>query len=136
MTQLAIYENGEGKEDFKLSKYYKSDYARLNVLKTAVMVTLSYAILLGMVVLYKLQYILDNILTIDYKAIGWTVLGVYIGIMSFYLICTLLGYSIKYAMSRKKLSKYFRMLRKLKDIYNEEDAYAEGDVFDFDEGEE
>ena len=41
MTQLAIYEKGEGKKDFKLSKFYKTDYARFNVLKTALMVTLS-----------------------------------------------------------------------------------------------
>ncbi len=126
MTQLAIYEKGEGKEDFKLSKYYKSDYARLQVLKTALMVTISYVILVGLYVLYKLQYILDNILSIDYKGIGWTILGIYIGIISVYLILTLLGYSLKYSMSRKKLKKYFRMLRKLKAIYKEEDEYAEG----------
>ncbi len=139
MTQLAIYEKGEGKKDFKLAKYYKTDYARFNVLKTALAVTVSYAILCVFFALYKLQYILDNILTIDYKQIGWTALGIYLGLMSFYLIVTLLGYSIKYSLSRKKLSKYYRMLRKLKELYNEEDAYAEGtlpDDYDEDEGED
>ena len=128
MTQLAIYEKGEGRQDFKLSKYYKSDYARFNVLKTAILVTIAYVILVGLVVLYRLQYILDNVLTIDYKSLGWTILGVYIGVMSFYLILTLVGYAIRYGMSRKKLGKYYRMLRRLKDMYNEEDAYAEGDL--------
>ncbi len=136
MTQLAIYEKGEGKKDFKLAKYYKTDYARFNVLKTALAVTVAYVILCGMFALYKLQYILDNVLTIDYLAIGWKALGIYIGIMSFYLICTLLGYSIKYSLSRKKLVKYYRMLRKLKDIYKEEDAYADGSIGEYEEGEE
>ncbi len=136
MTQLAIYEKGEGKKDFKLAKYYKSDYARFNVLKTALAVTVAYVILFGLFTLYKLQFILDNVLTIDYLAIGWKALGIYIGLMSFYLICTLLGYSIKYTLSRKKLVKYYRMLRKLKDIYKEEDAYADGSIDEYDEGEE
>ena len=136
MTQLAIYEKGEGKRDFKLSRFYKTDYARFNVLKTALMVTISYVILCVLFAVYKLQYILDNVLTIDYKAIGWKALGIYIGLMSVYLICTLLGYSIRYARSRKKLGKYYRMLKKLKDIYREEDAYAEGAADDYDEGED
>ena len=34
MTKLATYEEKEGKEDIKLSKYYKTDFVRLNILKT------------------------------------------------------------------------------------------------------
>lgn len=137
MTQLAMYEKGEGKTDFKLSKFYKSDYARFNVLKTAVTVTIAYIVIVGLVLLYRLQYILDNILTVDYKSLGWTILGIYIGVMSLYIIATFLGYSLYYSYSRKKLGKYFRMLRKLKDMYNEEDAYADGTLSDdYYEGEE
>lgn len=136
MTQLAIYENNEGKEDFRLAKYYKSDYARLNVLKTAITITIAYAVLVGMVILYKLQYILDNILILDYKSIGWTILGGYIGVLSFYLIVTLLGFSIRYKVSHKKLSKYYRMLSRLKEIYREEDSYYNGESRDDYEGED
>lgn len=124
MTQLAIYEKNAGREDLKLAKYYKSDYARLQVLKTAVFVTLSYIITVVFVLLYQMEYLLDNALTYDWKGLGMKVLGFYIAVMSVYLICTLLGYSIKYTISRKKLGKYFRMLRKLKEIYDKEDEYA------------
>lgn len=41
MTKLALYERKEGKEDIKLSKYYRTDYVRLQVLKTVVAVTFS-----------------------------------------------------------------------------------------------
>lgn len=136
MTQLAIYENNEGKDDFKLARYYKSDYARLNVLKTAITITIAYLVLVGMVILYRLQYILDNILTIDYKSFGWTILGGYLGVLSFYLIVTLLGFSIRYNLSHKKLGKYYRMLGKLKEIYREEDSYYNGEDRDDLEGEE
>ncbi|MDF2593610.1 MAG: hypothetical protein K0S75_3076, partial [Clostridia bacterium] len=33
MTKLALYETKEGKEDIRLSKYYKTDYVRYQVIK-------------------------------------------------------------------------------------------------------
>lgn len=136
MTQLAIYEKRQGKEDIKLSKYFKSDYARLNVLKTAIMVTIAYVLVVALVLLYKFEYLLDNVLTLDYASMGKSILGFYIGVMAVYLIATMLGYSLSYTRSHKKLGKYFRMLRKLKDIYNEEDSYAAGNAAYYDEGED
>jgi len=130
MTRLAIYEKSEGKEDIRLSKYYKTDYARLNVLKTGIAVTFSYICILALVVIYKLEYLIENAVELDYLGIGKTVLGIYAAIMAVYLICALLGYSLQYSASRKKLAKYFRMLRRLKEIYREEDGYHSdsGDV--------
>ena len=133
MTQLAIYEKKEGREDIRLSKYFKSDYARLNVLRTAVMVTIAYILVVMLCVFYKLEFILDNALTLDYKGIGKMILGVYIGVMAVYLIGAFLGYSIKYTLSHRKLGRYFRMLRKLRTMYIEEDEAAEEES---DEGEE
>ncbi len=127
MTQLAIYEKNDGREDIKLSHYYSSDYARLQVLKTAITTTICYLAIVGMVGLYKLEYLLDNALTLDYKSMGWTILGIYIAVMTVYLICTLLGYSLKYKLSRKKLGRYFRMLRRLKEMYAEEEGYGSSD---------
>lgn len=127
MTQLAIFETRTGREDIKLAKYYKSDYARLNVLKTAVMVTIGYVLIVGMVALYKLEYLLDNALKLDYKSLGLTVLGIYIGVMAVYLIFTLVGFSIRYMYSRNKLARYFKMLSKLKAMLNREE---EGVILD------
>ena len=42
MSRLAMYEQNEGKEDVRLSKYFRTDYVRLNVLKTVVAVTVGY----------------------------------------------------------------------------------------------
>lgn len=123
MTQLAIYEKKEGRPDFRLSKYYKMDYARYNALKTILWVTVSYLLGLLLLALYKLEYLLDNAMTMDYKALGWKILGVYIAIISVYVVGSLVGYSIYYTLSRKKLGRYYKMLGKLKDMYKEEDEY-------------
>ncbi len=123
MTQLAIYEKKEGRPDFRLAKFYKMDYARYNALKTILWVTVAYVLGFALFVLYKLEYLLDNAMTIDYKALGLKVLGIYIAIISVYVVGALVGYSIHYTVSRKKLNKYYKMLSRLKGMYKEEDEY-------------
>lgn len=125
MTRMSIYEKHEGKEDLKLNKYFKSDYARLQVLKTLISISLAYVMVVMLVILYKLEYIIDNALTLDYPAIGKMILGAYIIVLAVYLIGSLFGYALKYQFSRKRLKKYYKLLKTLKEIYKEEDAYRE-----------
>jgi len=127
MTKLAIYEKKDGKEDLKLAKYYKGDYARLQAWKTGIAVTIAYVLLLVVAAVYKLEYFLDNAFVIDYKELGMKVLGIYIIVLTVYVIIAMLGYSLKYAASRKKLAKYFRMLRKLNHFYLVEDGVVKED---------
>ncbi len=136
MTKLALYETREGKEDIKLGKYYKTDYARLQVLKTGIAVTFAYILLVAMYVLYNLEYFIEDAVIIDWKGLGKKALGIYAAIMTVYLIGTLLGYSIKYSLSRKKLSKYFRLLKRLKLLYRDEENGIPTDRSEDDEDEE
>ncbi|MDD5935888.1 MAG: hypothetical protein PUC65_10095 [Clostridiales bacterium] len=127
MTKLATYEEKEGKEDIALSKYYKTDYVRLNVLKTFMSATFGYLLLLIMVVVYKSEYLIENAVDLDYKSLFTSILGYYLIILTVMIVGTLIGYSIKYDKSRKQLSLYFRMLKKLRMIYREEDAVSENE---------
>lgn len=123
MTQLAIYEKNNANSDIKLSSYFKSDYARMQTLRTAVMVTISYLLIIGILAVYKLEYLIENAFTLDFKALGRQILGYYIVIMAVYLVLSMLGYSWKYKKSREQLAKYYRMLRKLNDLYDGEEEY-------------
>ena len=127
MTQLAIYEKKDGKEDLKLAKYYKGDHARFQAWKTAGAITIGYILLLVVAAIYKLEYLIDNAFTIDYKELGKKVIGIYVVILAVYFISALLAYSLKYAASRKRLARYFRMLRKLNHIYLVEDGVVKED---------
>lgn len=122
MTKLAAYENKEGKEDIRLSKYYKTDYVRLQVLKSIAATTFGYLLLLLMICIYKSEYLIQNAVSLDYRSIGMTILGYFIVIQTISIIGTMIGYSIKYDRSRKKLSKYFNLLKRLRIIYKEEDG--------------
>lgn len=120
MTKLAIYENKKGKEDIHLSKYYKTDYVRFQVLKSIICTTIAYALILAMIFMYHMQYIIKYAVKLDYKTIGTYVLGIYILLISIYGLGSLIGYSFRYDASRKKLARYFKLLKRLSKVYKEE----------------
>lgn len=120
MTKLAIYEEKEGKEDIRMSKYYKSDYVRYHMLKNIVSVTVAYILILAMIISYNLEIIIRDAVNLDYKKYGVYALGFYILILTIYITGSIIGYSIKYDKSRKKLGKYYKLLRKLTKMYEEE----------------
>jgi len=120
MTKLAIYEKEDGKEDIRLGKYYRVDYVRYQLLKTIVAVTCGYLILVFMTILYNMEYLIAEAVKLDYAAIGRNMLGIYLVLLLAFSGIAVLGYTIKYNRSRKKLAKYYRMLKRLRTIYREE----------------
>ncbi|MDF2941396.1 MAG: hypothetical protein K0S01_254 [Herbinix sp.] len=120
MTKLALYENKEGKEDISLSKYYKTDYVRYQVIKSIINATIGYALILVLVFIYKSEYLIKNAVILDYKALGAYVLGFYIMVIAVYGLGSVVGYSIKYDFSRKKLARYYKLLKHLNKIYKDE----------------
>lgn len=120
MTKLALYESKEGKEDIHLSKYYKTDYVRYQIIKSIICATIGYALILALVLLYKSEYLIKYAVTLPYKAIGTNILGIYIIIIVVYGLGSAVGYTIKYDRSRKKLGKYYKLLKRLNKLYNDE----------------
>ncbi len=120
MTKLALYETKEGKEDIRLSKYYKNDYVRYQVIKSIISATVGYGLILLLIFIYKSENLIRNAVTLNYKVIGTYILGIYIIVIAIYGLGAIAGYSIKYDMSRKKLSRYYKLLKRLNKIYNEE----------------
>lgn len=130
MARLAMYEQNEGKEDVRISKYFRTDFVRLNVLKTVVAITLGYLLILLLLIVYHSEYLIREAVTLDYEGMFSRYAGIYIIILTVYCSVTMIGYMIKYRTSRKKLAKYFRMLRRLRSLYREES----GELTDIEEG--
>lgn len=124
MTKLALYENIEGKEDIKLGRYYKGDYVRFQVLKTVVAVTIGYLLLVLLVLIYNSEYLIANAVKLDYATMLRAAIGFYAATLTVFIAGAVVGYSLKYTLSRKKLAVYFRMLRRLRIFYKEEDETA------------
>ena len=121
MTKLALYESIEGKEDIKLGRYYKGDYVRFQVLKTIVAATIGYLLVLLLVVIYHSEYLIANAVKLDYATMIRALIGFYIVTLTVFIAGAVIGYSLKYTLSRKKLAVYFRMLRRLRRFYKEEE---------------
>lgn len=121
MTKLAIYESGKGKEDIKLSQYFKKDYIRLQTLNTVVFSTIGYGLILLLIGVYQSEYLIAEAVNLEYKSIGMYILGLYVMTLTVYILATIIGSTLKYDASRKKLAGYNRGLKHLSKIYEEEE---------------
>lgn len=120
MSKMAIYEKNQGKRDFKVNKYFRTDYVGLNMINTAIMATLLYIIFLAAIVIVNIEKILLDIASIDLLAVGRTALIWYILFMVAYLIIAFVVYSLRYQAAKKQIKDYDENLRKLYKIYKEE----------------
>ncbi|MCR5377091.1 MAG: hypothetical protein K6E71_10130 [Lachnospiraceae bacterium] len=121
MTKLAVYENGDGREDMAVANYFRSDYIRHEILKTILAVTFGSLILLALVIAYKLDFILDNALDLNYKLLGRQVLVAYLILQVVFVSITWIGYRIYYLRSHARLNRYYRLLSKVRKIEEKEE---------------
>ena len=61
MTKMAIYEKNYGKEDIKISGYYKKDYTSLNTWATLIWITFGYLLVAALVFLCGADALLENL---------------------------------------------------------------------------
>ncbi|ROR28629.1 hypothetical protein EDD66_104216 [Mobilisporobacter senegalensis] len=120
MTKLALYEQGNGKNDIKISHFYKGDYIRYNILKTIVSITVGFLFLFALVGLYNVEYFITNATVINYKQMGIYLLVLYLAAVIVYVILTIIITTIKYKNTRKHLVKYNKDLKELNEIYKTE----------------
>lgn len=120
MTRMAIYENHDGKEDFKISEYYQKDYASLNTWKSIIWVTIGYAIIIGAILLIFLDKIF-NVTTIS----GLLVIAGAI-VTGYFMVIVITGiiahdfYKKKHIEARKRVKRFNNNLTRLGKMYEKE----------------
>lgn len=120
MTRMAIYENHDGKEDFKISEYYQKDYASLNTWKSIIWVTIGYAIIIGAILLIFLDKIF-NVTTISGLLViaGAIVTGYFMAIVITGIIAHDF-YKKKHIEARKRVKRFNNNLTRLGKMYEKE----------------
>ncbi len=126
MTKLTRYESGEGKEELRIARYYRSDYIGLALIKNFFLVTIGYGLILAVIAAYNLEYLLDNVHKMDLISLGVVVLGGYIGILVLYSVLTYIQYTVKYHKAKKSVKQYYTQLTKLEKIYTREEKKFAG----------
>ena len=119
MTKLAIYEN-KNSEDSKLSKYYKSDYVRHNILKTIISVTVAYVCILMLLLFYNLEEVLAKAFILNYSMLGIEIFVSYFVLIVIFTLLSFTIYTDKINKSRDNLMKYHKGLRQLSKMYDED----------------
>lgn len=120
MTKLAFYEETQGKEDFKISEYYRKDYTSLHGICSFLWVTLGYGCLWILLILGGFDALLSKmsiglLLTLMIAAVaGYIVLLVVFGVVTSHV------YNKKHKDARYRVKLYNHDLIKLLKLYEKE----------------
>lgn len=131
MTQLALYEKKKGKRDFIVNSFDKDDYIRFQGLKTAVLVTMAFVAMAGLVVLWNMDMLINNFDVLDYKLLIALICGSFLILLVFYLILSYRKSKEEYNSMTPRIRRYQRGLKKMKQFYMVEDKQQR----DFEKGE-
>lgn len=119
MTQMASYENGEGRENVRIGNYFRSDYVTLEVLKGIVCSSLAFVIGFGVYLLCNFETIMQELYSMDLFAFAKNILRDYCYAVGAYSVLTYFISSWRYARAKKSLKCYYHNLKKLSSLYNE-----------------
>ncbi len=117
MTKIAIYEKKEENRNLIISKFYKSDYVRYNVLKTLIATTVAFWAVIGAYVFIKFDDLLAKVSDVDYFDVMYKLLGAYVFVCLGFFFFAYIVYSYRYAMAKPGLIKYNVNLKRLIEAY-------------------
>ena len=124
MRKLTTYESGKGRKQLRISKYYRSDYIGLSLIKNFFLTTIAYGLLLLVYFGSKSDYLMDNINQIDEVALGVKVILFYLVMIAGYSIITYVYCSVKYRQAQEGVEEYYQELSQLKKMYDREETKA------------
>ncbi|MCR5215290.1 MAG: hypothetical protein K6E10_12825 [Eubacterium sp.] len=122
MTKITIYEKNEEPGELSMSKYYREDYVKLGCLKTLVVTTFCYWLLVAVYILLNLENIMKDINTMDYFKVMSVLMSGYVGAMIVFYLYAFLIYNYKYAKAKPHLVRYNKNLRRLIKLYEKEEV--------------
>ena len=65
MTQMASYEENEGKKNMAIGRYFRSDYIAIQVLKSVLCATIAYAVCFALFIFYDFETFMQDIYKMD-----------------------------------------------------------------------
>ena len=125
MNKLAIYEKTEGRKYIPVSKYYRSDYIGLALIKNFFLVTIGYVLIIAAVGVYFSDYLMENIHKMDLVQTGTRILTGYVAALVVFSVLTYILYSVRYHKAKKSVRGYYQELTKLEKMYNREEKKPE-----------
>ena len=126
MTKIAMYEQGKGRKYLPVSKYYRSDYIGLALIKNFFLVTIGYIMAVAAVAVYFGEYLMENLHKMNLVSMGVYIIVGYVAALVGYSILTYIQYSVKYYKAEKSGKEYYIQLTELSKIYTREEKRSAG----------
>ncbi len=125
MIRLARYEQEEGRENLKISKYYRRDYVGLALLKNLLLVTLAYLLLLTLLVVYHLDFLMNQLNEMSIRPLLITIALGYLFLLGLYSVIVYTISRLKYARAQTSIKTYYKGLSRLEESYRQQDTQTD-----------
>lgn len=123
MTKAAAYETGAEKKNIEICSYCRTDYKGLQMLKSAVFYTVSFAILTFLWASRSLEEVMAALGRAEYVGHLLKVLiALYVAGLLIYEIITYAYFSWKYEKAKKSVVKYNRHLKHIHEFYEAQES--------------
>ncbi len=113
MTKLTIYEEKQMHKAIGMSRFYKRDYVRSNVLRTCVATTVVYWSVFAAYIYMHFEDVLAKINEYDYFDIMYKLLAGYVFFCAVYFVFSSLVYGYRYEKAKTGLAEYNGNLKRL-----------------------
>lgn len=120
MTQLAAFEQRESDRALKIVKYYRRDYVCMELLKSFVCITVGYGLLLLFLGVYQMEYLISNVMQLDYMSIIKKIIVGYIALTVCNFVIGIFLYNVKFSKAKRKVKEYDQTLHLLRQLYRRE----------------
>ena len=125
MTRMALYEEQQGREDLKVSAYYRKDYTSLHTLATILWVTAGYVCLTGLVGIGLYEKLMETMTIGIMLIIAIVVIALYLVVVIAYAVCSYTMYDKQHKEARARVKLYNHDLARLLNIYKKKDMRRE-----------
>lgn len=119
MIKVARHEKELGEKVINEGSYYKSDYVRMHTLSAVFNFSIAYVLILMLLVLYNIDYIFLNFVTINYIKLFIEIFVPYISIIIACALVSNIYYTDQYRRDREKIKEYYSELKRLEKYYSD-----------------
>ena len=125
MIKLADYETKGGKEELKISSYFKKDYISMNTMWTLLWMTVAYGLVVLTVWLALRELVTVELSQIQVLSLIILIASIYLALFITYLVAARRYYKRKHARAYHRVKKFKENLMVLEKMYEKEDQDAE-----------
>lgn len=120
MTKLALYEQNEGKEDIKISAYYKKDYISIKTVATILWTTIGYGCIALLIGLGAINSWLENMTLTTIFVFAAVAVIAYVVVLIVTILVTRKIAGEKHRDARMRMKRYNHGLIRLLKMYEKE----------------